>query len=107
MRTHQQIDERSLALARAIVAKVDADPRQEGLLRAREICAKWFEKNHEPAVAEWRTILQADWQDVRRVLLDEGESGKRLRQSSPFCDVLTPRERWAIYERFSDETTRP
>ena len=34
------------------------------------------------------------------VLTDEGPRGRRLRQSSPFPGVLTPRERQAIFDRY-------
>ena len=47
---------------------------------------------------EARTVLLDALQEHQRaVLLDESEEGQRLRQSSPFCGILTPRERWAIY----------
>lgn len=103
MRTHQEIDARSLALASAIVAKIDADPQREGLRSAREICARWHHKNPAPAIAEWHAILRLDWDRIRAILLDESEEGKRLRQSNPFCDVLTRYERWEIYWQFSHE----
>ncbi len=54
---------------------------------------------------EWQEILNQNWESVRKVLLDESEEGKRLRQSTPFAGVLTPQERWEIYRRFSDEKT--
>ncbi len=38
----------------------------------------------------------------RRVLLDESQEGRRLRQNDLFTDILTPQERWAIYEDFSN-----
>ena len=41
-------------------------------------------------------------QQTRDMLLDESESGQRLRQSTPFCGVSTPRERWAIYKDWSE-----
>ena len=103
MRTHQEIDTRSLALARAVVAKIDADPSREGLRDARENCARWLQTNPLRAIEEWQAILEQDWDHVRLVLLDESENGKRLRQSNPFCGVLSPRERWDIYEQFSHE----
>lgn len=103
MRTHQEIDARSLALAQAVVAKIDGDPQREELRRARETCARWMRDNPAPAIAEWLAILQQDWDHIRPVLLDASENGQRLRQSSPFCDVLTPQERWEIYQRFAHE----
>ena len=97
MRTHQQIDERSLAMARAIVAKIDRDPAQGGLARARATCDRWYENNPSPAVREWVGILQRPWEQIREVLLDDSEEGQRRRQSSPFGGTLTPQERWSIY----------
>ena len=103
MKDHHQIDERGLCLARRIVDLIDADPERKGLQKARETCARWHRDNPGVAVAEWLGILQGDWQTVRSILLDKGPEGCRLRQSSPFCGVLSPRERWAILRRFRHE----
>jgi hypothetical protein len=35
VRTHQEIDRRSLELVRRIVAKIDADPERQGLAHAK------------------------------------------------------------------------
>jgi hypothetical protein len=97
MKTHQQIDERSLAMARAIVARIDGDPTRAGLVRARATCQRWFRDRPMPVFSEWLEILKRPWEEIREVLLDESETGQRLRQSDPFCGILTPQERWAIY----------
>jgi hypothetical protein len=102
MRTHLQIDERSLALARAIVSRIDADPARAGLARARITCERWFQQRPLPVLQEWRRILERPWEEVREVLLDPSEEGRRLRQSDPFCGILTPRERWAIYRAYRE-----
>ena len=104
MRTHQEIDRRSLALVRAIVAAIDSDSERKGLEKARENCSRWYRDDRSPAIAEWIGILKQDWPRIRKVLLDEGEEGRRLRQSSPFCGILSPRERWAIYKRFQPQS---
>ena len=103
MKTHKTIDERSLALARNIVMKIDKDPDRQGLKRARTLCDRWFHTTPQPAYAEWRTVLSQDWESVRAVLLDESEYGQRMRQSSPFCGVLTPEERSNIFRAFLHE----
>lgn len=103
MKTHVQIDERSLCLARRIAELIDADPNRGGLEKARATCARWNREAPSAAAAEWSRILKEDWQTVRSVLLDEGEEGCRLRQSSPFCGVLSAQERWAILRRFRYE----
>lgn len=104
MKTHQDVDRRSLSLATAIVAKIDADLDRTGLRRARETCARWMRTNPGPAVVEWQRILTMRWEDIRAVLLREDQEGQRLRQNSPFCGVLTPRERWELYRRFDRES---
>jgi hypothetical protein len=103
MRTHSQIERRSLALAREIVALIDADPAHKGLLKARGICARWYRENPAPAIKEWLQLLEGDWRTIRGVLLDESENGARLRQSNPFCGILSSQARWAIYRRSSHE----
>ena len=100
MRTHQDIDARSLAMARAIVATIDADPARAGLVRARAVCERWALQRDQAACREWRDLLQRPWSEVKAALLDESETGRRRRQSTPFCGILTPRERWQIYKSF-------
>jgi hypothetical protein len=102
MRTHQEIDQRSLAMARCIVERIDHDPGQAGLEKARANCSRWFAIHPRPAIAEWLEILRKPWEEIRAILLDDSEEGRRLRQSDPFCGILTPRERWAIYREFSE-----
>ena len=102
MRTHQQIDQRSLALARAIVAKIDGDPARTGLIKARSTCERWLRARPLPAIREWQEILKLSWEQIRAVLLDKSEAGQRLRQSDPFCGVLTPHERWEIYRAYRE-----
>lgn len=102
MRIHQRVDERSLAMARAIVARIDSDPERHGLERARRVLDRWMERRRSRALEEWRGILQRPWEEIRAVLLDPSEEGCRLRQSDPFCGILTSEERWEIYRRFRD-----
>jgi hypothetical protein len=106
MKTHQDIDRRSLALARAVVEHIDHDPDRAGLARAREVCERWRRQAPCPAVDDWSVILQGVWEDIRARLLEQSEEGQRLRQSSPFCGVLSNRERWDIYRSFQSDDTR-
>jgi hypothetical protein len=100
MKTHQDIDRRSLAMVRRIVEKIDADPQRAGLDQARRVCARWIERGVRPA-QEWREILERPWEEIRAILLDESDEGQRLRQNDPFCGILTPHERNAIYREFA------
>jgi len=105
VRDHDAIDRRSLTMAQRIVAKIDADPRREGLEHARRVCARWVERGNVPA-KEWMEILGRPWPEIRAILLEDSEEGRRLRQNDPFCGILTPRERWAIYREATADEAR-
>jgi hypothetical protein len=96
MRTHQAIDRRSLEMVRRIVAKIDADPERHGLEHARRVCRRWVAMGRRSA-GEWNAILERPWEQIREILLAESDEGQRLRQTDPFCGILTPQERWEIY----------
>ncbi|MEI7436242.1 MAG: hypothetical protein WCL16_05500 [bacterium] len=103
MKSHEDIDQRSLMLARSIVAIIDVDLDRKGLQKARVNCQRWLADQPTPALREWQAILANDWFTIRAVLLDEGQEGRRLRQSSPFCGILSTRARWEIYRHFQHE----
>lgn len=103
MKTHQQIDARSLGMARSIVRKIDDDPARQGLEKATKVCQRWVAMGDVPGAKEWLRILRQPWSQIRAVLLDESEEGQRLRQNSPFCGILSPRERWEIYRSFRED----
>lgn len=103
MKTHEQIDRRSLAMAEAIVSKIDRDAKQAGLLKAGATCSRWMKRHPTPANREWLEILDRPWEEIRALLLEDSERGRRLRQNDPFCGILTPRERWAIYSEYREE----
>ena len=102
MKTHQEIDSRSLAMAREIVKRIEADPERQGLEAARAVCRRWCLRRPSPVISEWMEILEKPWVEIRSFLLDEGERGKRLRQSSPFTGILKNKERWRIYREFQE-----
>ena len=96
MRTHQEIDRRSLEMVRRIVAKIDADPERRGLAHAKRVCERWVARRIASA-REWQGLLEKPWEEVRSILLDPSDEGQRLRQTDPFCGILTLAERWQIY----------
>ena len=97
-------DARSLAYARAIVEKVDAEPALAAIARAN--LARWGARSGgalSRASAEWeRLIERLDWAGVRAILLDTSEEGQRLRSSHPFVGVLSESERQAIWQATDD-----
>jgi len=100
MQSHQQIDARSLALARVVAGRIDADPEHRAIAGARARCARWRKTAPCADLDLWAELLWRPWPEIRAVLLDSSERGTRLRQSNPFCGVLSPRERWTFYRSY-------
>ena len=100
---HQRIDQRSLAMHRAIAGKLRQDP---ALLEiARENLDRWSLQNgrSQPYWDAWRELLGRPLEDLLVLIVEESERMTAMRQASPFAGVLTPSERWAIYERFEPD----
>ncbi len=97
---HSRLDERSLALHRLVAQKALAGPAL--LDKARGNLRRWREANGSPslALAEWEQILSSPVEQVLAFLVERSERATRLRQSSPFCGILTEAERCAIYESY-------
>jgi hypothetical protein len=102
MRSHEWIDARSLALDLAVAGKLRAEP--DLLDRARRTLDRWLEQRRPavPAVLlEWHEILTR-WPlgRILDLLTSSDETPRRLRQSSPFCGILSPEERLAIFKEY-------
>ena len=98
---HQRLDARSSALHFLVARKLLANT---GLIeQARGTLARWRAQAAEPVPAyfgEWQQILEATPEVIAGFVACMREDATRLRQSSPFTDVLTPEERSKIYEAF-------
>ena len=103
LRGHQRIDRRSLALHRAIAEKLRNDPSLIAI--ALDNIEKWSRTggHSQPYWDAWREILERPLPEILDLLGEESERMTALRQASPFAGVLTPVERWAIYEKFNLE----
>lgn len=103
---HRLAEERSLALHRLIAEMIASDPSQ--IERARVQLRRWREKGtmHPHYADQWASLLDGPFEDLRRVLVDEGEHARALRQNTPFAGVVDPRTRWRIWrevrERMSE-----
>jgi hypothetical protein len=98
---HQRIDARSLAMHQLIASKLLVNP---GLIdQARITLTRWRAQAAEPAASyflEWEKILEGSPEVVADFLGSSSEEATRLRQSSPFTDVLTSEERSKIFDDF-------
>ena len=93
---------RSLAYARAIVAKIDASPAlaEKGLANLARLRAQRGGALNG-CDEEWERILQQrKWCEVRTLLLDETDEGQRLRAANPFTGILSQEERNAVHEAY-------
>jgi hypothetical protein len=98
---HQRIDQRSLAMHHAIAAKLRADPPL--LAIAHENLDRWTKLHgrSSPYWDRWREILKRPLEEVLALMVEDSEKMTAMRQASPFAGILTPQERWAIYDQFA------
>lgn len=93
-RSHQWIDARSLAMCRLIAEKIRREPALFDI--ARRNLERW-KRTQLPwphALAEWEKILNGNSVErVMKILTEDSEEGARLRQSDPFCGILSEEER--------------
>ena len=101
MSDHRRIDRQVAALHRVIAERLrlgDLSP----LERARSNLERWeqqFGGELPASYVEWLAILDSGLDGVLRVLEGEDQDAVRIRSSSPFTGVLSPRERWEILRR--------
>ncbi len=100
---HDRIDRRSLALHRAVAAKLRTQP--ELLKVALKNIDRWYAdaSRTRTYLDEWRVILHQPLDSILATIVEEGERMTALRQSTPFSGILDPKERWAIYRQFKRE----
>lgn len=101
-RAHDWIDERSLALAGAVAAKLRIDLAGVGraLSRVRRRLRAASGRDR-PLLREWERLLStAPVTEVLDLLVGPGERARWLRQGHPFTDVLTSEERAAVFRYF-------
>jgi hypothetical protein len=103
LRGHQRIDQRSLALHSAIAEKLRADPAPIAI--ALDNIERWSRAGgrSQPYWDAWLEILSRPLPEILGLLGEESERMTALRQATPFAGVLTPSERWAIYEEYRQE----
>jgi hypothetical protein len=100
---HERIDRRSLALHRAVAEKLRSNP--DLLAIANDNLDRWslIPGRSQPYWDAWREILRRPLDEILDLMLEESERMTAMRQATPFAGILTPTERWAIYEEFGRE----
>lgn len=104
-------DRRSLALHRALVPHLLADPERVFAI-ARDNIARWT-PNYRPGgsevqyLREWEALMDEGVDAVVEMLTSEGERACTLRPASPFAGVISQKERLEVLEQWKAERGRP
>ncbi len=88
--------ERIIALHRAIAAKLLANPALLEQVRENVERQAPYAKRPAPYMDAWRAILKLEAAEIARLLVEDSERMRALRQCTPFGGVLTPQERMGI-----------
>ena len=101
---HEIVDDRSLEMDRVIAEKIRANPKliQIALTNIeRWLANPDYSESSRQAVLEWKSIIENSPVGSLATLLESSsDEARRLRQSSPFCGILTPDERQAIFQKY-------
>ena len=89
---------------RAIAERLPSEPSL--LEAARRRVQHWLESGavHATYAEAWDSILRQPMERIALALVDESESARALRQTSPFAGALRPRERWRIHRQVAEES---
>jgi hypothetical protein len=104
-RSHEDLDRQALALAQAIAEKLAGDPSLQE--RARHYIKRRLGRasvRERKELEEWDQILRTmSIARLKRFLVEPSERATRLRQSLPFVDALSKKEREAMRKDGHDE----
>ncbi len=105
LKSHEDVDRRALALAQAIAARLSEDPSLvERAQRYIERRLRRASSRERKELEEWDRILGTmSLARLKRFLVEPSEHATRLRQTLPFVDALSKKEREAIRKRGHDE----
>lgn len=107
---HELLDDRSLEMDRVIAEKIRANPKLVQI--ALSNIKRWlanpdYSESNRQAILEWKRIIETTTVAALLALLESSsEEARRLRQSSPFCGILTPGERQAIFRKYETHRGR-
>jgi hypothetical protein len=106
---HIRIEERSIALHRAVAERIRGNPKlmEEAIINLQRYLKQSLSDSRKPIcpLVEWQELLENQpLKEILDFMVSDSERAIRLRQSSPFAGILTPQERWRIYEAYRPGT---
>ncbi len=101
IRSHSELDDRARRIATAVAERLSNDPaiidRALGWIHARLESAS---EREAPALKEWSNLLtRLSTPQIQKLLTEDTERARELRQSLPFVEALTARERRSLVSR--------
>lgn len=108
MRTHQQIDARSLAMHRLVARKIRSNP--ELMTRAEATLARWrtiVSASSQPYLQEWERLFEEGLEASLAVATEDSDRAAALRQCSPFAGILTNEERLSFLREWRRDREAP
>ena len=93
----------NLEMSRLAARKIRREPALFG--RAMKTLRQWkkIRRPCPPALLEWERILRCNPPEkVLEIFTQANEEGNRLRQSAPFCGILTQRQTDRLYRQWCE-----
>jgi hypothetical protein len=101
MRTHQEIDARSLALHRLVAEKIRHNPQLfQNIIDTLMHWRSTVDSASQPYLAEWDRLVALGMDSCLSASVEDSQQANALRQCSPFCGVLTARERFCFLKEW-------
>ena len=101
MQNHRLIDERSLALGKAVAERLRREPDLVRLAQANiERWSKTCSPRGRSTLEEWAAVLGGPIEETIALLIGDDERAVRLRQSNPFAGALPQKVRNEILLQF-------
>lgn len=97
MDAHRLAEERSLEYHRAVAERLLREPELVDV--ARDRVRTWIASGQPAAyyARSWEERLFGSVGEVAAFIVEDSETGRALRQVTPFAGFIDPRERWRIW----------
>lgn len=107
VRTHADVERFSLRLHEEVAQHIRANPAL--LDRARANITRWKRQLGQSASRDldiWSSILTGPLEDILSMMVARTEKGDRLRQSSPFCGIISQARRMELFREVYGRESR-
>ncbi len=93
---HALAEARSLRMHRVVAERVRENPSCMEAARAQLNRWKGEGTLADEYIDAWRALLDGPLPELLAKLVEDSETARALRQTTPFAGTLSPRERWAL-----------